>query len=126
MEMVLPMNSGAEAVETAIKIARKWGYEVKGVPEDRAKIVVVRRQLPRPHDHDRRLLDDPVARGGFGPFTPGFVTVPFGDADALEAAIDADTVAFLSSRSRARRRASSRRPATSGVRAAVHASGTCC
>ena len=58
-DLVLPMNTGAEAVETAIKVARKWGYEVKGVPADQAKIIVASRQLPRSHDHDRRLLRRP-------------------------------------------------------------------
>ncbi|MBL8552907.1 MAG: ornithine--oxo-acid transaminase [Phenylobacterium sp.] len=92
---VLPMNSGAEAVETAIKVARKWGYEVKGVPEGRAEIVVASENF-----HGRTVAivgfsSDPGSRGGFGPFAPGFRTVPFGDADALEAAIGPDTVAFL-------------------------------
>jgi ornithine--oxo-acid transaminase len=92
---VLPMNSGAEAVETAIKAVRKWGYEVKGVPENRAEIIVCANNF-----HGRTLTvvsfsTDPDARGGFGPFTPGFVTVPFGDADALAQAITPNTVAFL-------------------------------
>ncbi len=92
---ILPMNSGAEAVESAIKAVRKWGYEVKGVPEGRAEIIVCADNF-----HGRTLgivsfSTDPDARGGFGPFAPGFVTVPFGDADALEAAITANTVAFL-------------------------------
>ncbi|MFO1141333.1 MAG: ornithine--oxo-acid transaminase [Amaricoccus sp.] len=92
---VLPMNSGAEAVETAIKAVRKWGYEVKGVPEDRAEIIVCEGNF-----HGRTLgvvsfSTDPDARGGFGPFVPGFVVVPFGDADALEAAITPNTVGFL-------------------------------
>jgi ornithine--oxo-acid transaminase len=92
---VLPMNSGAEAVETAIKVARKWGYEVKGVPEGRAEIIVASENF-----HGRTVAivgfsSDPGSRGGFGPFAPGFRTVPFGDADALEAAIGPDTVAFL-------------------------------
>jgi ornithine--oxo-acid transaminase len=92
---VLPMNSGAEAVETAIKAVRKWGYEVKGVPEDRAEIIVCADNF-----HGRTLgivsfSTDPDARGGFGPFAPGFRVVPFGDADALEAAIGPNTVAFL-------------------------------
>jgi ornithine--oxo-acid transaminase len=92
---VLPMNSGAEAVETAIKAVRKWGYEVKGVPEGRAEIVVCEDNF-----HGRTLgivsfSTDPDARGGFGPFLPGFRVIPFGDADALEAAIEPDTVAFL-------------------------------
>jgi ornithine--oxo-acid transaminase len=92
---ILPMNSGAEAVESAIKAVRKWGYEVKGVPEGRAEIIVCADNF-----HGRTLgivsfSTDPDARGGFGPFAPGFKTVPFGDADALEAAITPDTVAFL-------------------------------
>ena len=93
---VLPMNSGAEAVETAIKVARKWGYEVKGVPQDRAEIIVCANNF-----HGRTVTivgfsSDPTARGGFGPFAPGFRrVVPFGDAAALEAAITSDTVAFL-------------------------------
>jgi ornithine--oxo-acid transaminase len=92
---VLPMNSGAEAVESAIKVVRKWGYAVKGVPKDRAEIIVCANNF-----HGRTLTivgfsTDPMARDGFGPFTPGFRTVPFGDAAALEAAITPDTVAFL-------------------------------
>jgi len=92
---ILPMNSGAEAVETAIKAVRKWGYEVKGVPEDRAEIIVCADNF-----HGRTLSivsfsTDPDARDNFGPFTPGFRTIPFGDADALEAAITPNTVAFL-------------------------------
>jgi ornithine--oxo-acid transaminase len=92
---VLPMNSGAEAVETAIKAVRKWGYEVKGVPGERAEIVVCADNF-----HGRTLgivgfSTDPAARGGFGPFAPGFRIVPFGDFDALAAAITPDTVAFL-------------------------------
>jgi ornithine--oxo-acid transaminase len=92
---VLPMNSGAEAVESAIKVVRKWGYAVKGVPKDRAEIIVCANNF-----HGRTLTivgfsTDPTARDGFGPFTPGFRIVPFGDAAALEAAITPDTVAFL-------------------------------
>jgi ornithine--oxo-acid transaminase len=93
---VLPMNSGAEAVESAIKVARKWGYEVKGVPQDRAEIIVCANNF-----HGRTLTivgfsTDATAREGFGPFTPGFSRiVPFGDAAALEAAITPNTVAFL-------------------------------
>jgi ornithine--oxo-acid transaminase len=94
-DMVLPMNSGAEAVETAIKVARKWGYEVKGVPADEAEIVVADGNF-----HGRTITiisfsDDPDARAGFGPYTPGFVRVPYGDAAALEAAITPRTVAVL-------------------------------
>jgi ornithine--oxo-acid transaminase len=93
--MVLTMNTGAEAVETAIKVARRWGYDVKGVAPDRAKVVVAGGNF-----HGRTVTivsfsDDPSAKGGFGPFTPGFEIVPYGDVDALRAAIDDDTVAFL-------------------------------
>lgn len=94
-EMVLPMNTGAEAVETGIKVARKWGYEVKGVAPDRAKIVVMAGNF---HGRTTTIVgfsDDPEARAGFGPFTPGFVTVPYGDADAVARAVDGDTVAVL-------------------------------
>ena len=89
-ELVLPMNTGAEAVETAIKVARKWGYEVKGVPADQARIIVAAGNF---HGRTTTIVgfsDDPDARDGFGPFTPGFVTVPYGDLAALEAAIDAE------------------------------------
>jgi ornithine--oxo-acid transaminase len=94
-EMVLPMNTGAEAVETAIKTARKWGYQVKGVPAGKAKIVVAGGNF-----HGRTITvvsfsDDPDATADFGPFTPGFVSVPFGDAEAVRAAVDDDTVAVL-------------------------------
>ena len=94
-QMVLPMNTGAEAVESGIKVARKWGYEVRGVPEDRARIVVMAGGF---HGRTTTIVGfstDPDARGGFGPFTPGFDVVPFGDADALAAAITPDTVAVL-------------------------------
>ncbi|NTF88733.1 ornithine--oxo-acid transaminase [Agrobacterium rhizogenes] len=92
---ILPMNSGAEAVETAIKAVRKWGYEVKGVPENQAEIVVFADNF-----HGRTLSiisfsTDPDARAGFGPYTPGFRVVPFGDADAFAAAINSNTVAAL-------------------------------
>jgi ornithine--oxo-acid transaminase len=92
---VLPMNSGAEAVETAIKVARKWGYEVKGVPAGQAEIVVASENF-----HGRTVAivgfsTDPASRGGFGPFAPGFRVVPFGDAAALEAAIGPNTVAVV-------------------------------
>ncbi len=92
---VLPMNSGAEAVESAIKAVRKWGYEVKGVPSDQAEIVVCANNF-----HGRTLgivgfSTDPVARRNFGPFAPGFEVIPFGDAQALEDAITPNTVAFL-------------------------------
>lgn len=92
---ILPMNSGAEAVETAIKAVRKWGYEVKGVPEGKAEIIVCANNF-----HGRTLSiisfsTDPDARASFGPYTPGFRIVPFGDAEALETAINANTVAAL-------------------------------
>jgi ornithine--oxo-acid transaminase len=91
----LPMNSGAEAVESAIKTVRKWGYEVKGVPQGRAEIIVCANNF-----HGRTLAivgfsTDPTARKNFGPFAPGFKVIPFGDADALEAAITPNTVGFL-------------------------------
>ncbi len=94
-ELVLPMNTGAEAVETAIKVSRKWGYEVKGVPADQAQIIVASGNF---HGRTTTIVgfsDDPDARDGFGPFTPGFVTVPYGDLAALEAAITDNTVAVL-------------------------------
>jgi len=92
---ILPMNSGAEAVETAIKAVRKWGYEVKGVPEGQAEIIVCADNF-----HGRTLSiisfsTDPDARTGFGPYTSGFRTIPFGDAEAFEAAINSNTVAAL-------------------------------
>ena len=94
-DMVLPMNSGAEAVESALKIARKWGTDVKGVPAGQANIVVADNNF-----HGRTISivsfsSDPAARDGFGPFTPGFRSVPFGDAAALDGAIDGHTVAVL-------------------------------
>jgi ornithine--oxo-acid transaminase len=95
MEMVLPMNTGAEGVETAIKTARKWGYERKDVARDRAKIIVCAENF---HGRTTTIVGfstDPSARDGFGPFTPGFVTVPYGDAHALSAAFDDDVVGFL-------------------------------
>ncbi|MEY9168204.1 ornithine--oxo-acid transaminase [Sinorhizobium fredii] len=92
---VLPMNSGAEAVETAIKAVRKWGYEVKGVADDQAEIIVCSNNF-----HGRTIgivgfSTDPDAHDGFGPFAPGFKIVPFGDIDAFRAAISENTVAFL-------------------------------
>ncbi|WP_313318617.1 ornithine--oxo-acid transaminase [Gordonia sputi] len=94
-DMVLPMNTGAEAVESALKVARKWGYDVKGVAPGRATIIVAGGNF-----HGRTISivsfsDDEDARGGFGPFTPGFTRVPFGDATALADAIDDTTVAVL-------------------------------
>ncbi|KQQ08723.1 ornithine--oxo-acid transaminase [Rathayibacter sp. Leaf296] len=94
-DMVLPMNTGAEAVESGIKVARAWGYRVKGVTPGRANIIVAAGNF---HGRTTTIIsfsDDAEARDGFAPFTPGFRTVPFGDAAALEAAIDEDTVAVL-------------------------------
>ncbi len=92
---ILPMNSGAEAVETAIKCVRKWGYEVKGIEKDKAKIIVCADNF-----HGRTLAivgfsTDDNARDNFGPFAPGFITIPFGDAEALEKAITKNTAAFM-------------------------------
>ncbi|MDW4572066.1 ornithine--oxo-acid transaminase [Microbacterium sp. M3] len=94
-DLVLPMNTGAEAVETGIKVARAWGYRVKGVKPDAARIIVAHGNF---HGRTTTIVgfsDDPDARGDFGPFTPGFVSVPFGDAAVIDAAITADTVAVL-------------------------------
>lgn len=98
-DMILPMNTGAEAVESGIKVARKWGYEVRGVAPDRARIVVMAGGF---HGRTTTIVGfstDPDARGGFGPFTPGFDVVPYGpddpDATALAAAVTPDTVAVL-------------------------------
>ena len=93
--MVLPMNSGAEAVESAIKAVRKWGYKVKGIPEDQAEIIVCENNF-----HGRTITivgfsTEPQYRNGYGPFTPGFKIIPFDDANALEEAITPHTVAFL-------------------------------
>lgn len=95
LDMVLPMNSGAEAVESALKIARAWGYRVKGVAEDKATILVMDNNF---HGRTISLISfssDPGSRRDFGPFTPGFHHVPFGDAEALERAITEDVVAVL-------------------------------
>ncbi len=95
VDRVLPMNTDAEAVESAIKLARAWGYRVKGVPDGAAEIIVMSGNF---HGRTTTIVsfsDDPQARDGFAPFTPGFVTVPYGDAAALEAAITDHTVAVL-------------------------------
>jgi ornithine--oxo-acid transaminase len=95
MDMVLPMNTGAEAVETAIKTARKWGYEVKGVPANEAVIVAFEDNF---HGRTTTIISfstDPVARDSYGPYTPGFRVVPYGDADALAAVMDEKVVAVL-------------------------------
>ncbi|MBM4794512.1 ornithine--oxo-acid transaminase [Streptomyces sioyaensis] len=95
LDMVLPMNTGAEAVESGIKVARKWAYDVKGVPADRATIVVAGGNF---HGRTTTIVgfsDDDDARVGFGPFAPGFRTVPYNDLAALEAALDETTAAVL-------------------------------
>lgn len=94
-DMTLPMNSGAEAVETAVKTARKWGYKVKGIPEGKAEIIVCSNNF-----HGRTVTivsfsSDEQYRDGFGPFTPGFKIIPYGDIEALRAAITPNTCAFL-------------------------------
>jgi ornithine--oxo-acid transaminase len=94
-EMALPMNSGAEAVETAVKAARKWGYTIKGIPEGKAEIIVCANNF-----HGRTVTivsfsSDEQYRAGFGPFTPGFKVIPFDDAKALQEAITPNTCAFL-------------------------------
>ena len=94
-DKALPMNTGAEAVETAIKAARKWGYERKGVPDGEAEIVVCDGNF---HGRTTTIIgfsSEPLYRDGFGPFAPGFHRIPYGDADALEAALTDRTVAFL-------------------------------
>ncbi len=94
-QMVLPMNSGAEAIESAIKAVRKWGYTIKGVPSGKAEIIVCKNNF-----HGRTITivgfsTEEQYRNGYDPFTPGFRSIPFGDADALEKAITANTVGFL-------------------------------
>lgn len=94
-DLVLPMNTGAEAVETAIKVIRKWGYEVKGIAPDQAEIIVAAGNF---HGRTTTIVgfsDDPDARDNFGPFTPGFVTVPYGDLAAVEAAITPNTAGII-------------------------------
>jgi len=95
MAKALPMNTGAEAVETAVKAARKWGYKVKGIAEGRAEIIVAAGNFAGRTTTIVGFSSEPQYRDGFGPFAPGFVSVPFGDADALEAAITPNTAAFL-------------------------------
>ena len=95
MEKVLPMNSGTEAVETAIKAARKWGYDVKGIPADQAEIVICRDNF---HGRSTTVISfstEPLYRDGYGPFTPGFKVIPYGDAKALAESITPNTCAFL-------------------------------
>jgi ornithine--oxo-acid transaminase len=95
LDMVLPMNTGVEAVETAIKAARRWGYTKKGIPAGQAEIIVCAGNF---HGRTTTIVSfssDELSRDGFGPFAPGFKTIPFGDAAALEAAIGPNTCAFL-------------------------------
>ncbi|UFU07298.1 ornithine--oxo-acid transaminase [Ruania halotolerans] len=94
-EMLLPMNTGAEAVETALKAARKWGYETQGISEGDATVVVAENAFHGRTTTIISMSSDPEARAGFGPYTPGFRIVPYGDADAVAAAIDETTVAVL-------------------------------
>lgn len=94
-EKMLPMNSGAEAVETAIKLARKWGYKVKNVDSNKAEIIVCSGNF---HGRTTTIIsfsDDPLAKDNYGPYTPGFVLIEYGDADALKSVINKNTVAFL-------------------------------
>jgi ornithine--oxo-acid transaminase len=95
MDMVLPMNTGAEAVESALKVARKWGYLVKRVPDEQAEIIVLANNF---HGRTITLISfstDPLARRDYGPYTPGFVIVPYGDAEAIDRAVTPNTVAVL-------------------------------
>lgn len=95
MEMALPMNTGAEAVETAIKLARRWGHGKKGIPEDSGEIIVCENNF---HGRTTTIISfssDSDSRDGFGPYTPGFVTIPYNDVDAFEKAINGDTIGIL-------------------------------
>lgn len=94
-EMMLPMNTGAEAVETALKAARKWGYKIKGVPDGQAEIIACAGNFAGRTISIISFSTEDQYRDGFGPFTPGFKTIPYGDAQALEAAITPNTVAFI-------------------------------
>src|SRR6202049_1936534 len=95
LDAALPMNTGAEAVETAIKAARRWGYRVKGIAKDRAEIIVANGNFHGRTTTIGSFSSEADYRDGFGPFTPGFRNVPFGDLDAIERAITPDTVAVL-------------------------------
>ncbi len=95
MQMVLPMNTGAEAVESAMKAVRRWGYTFKHIPRDEAEIIVCENNFHGRTTTITGFSSEPLYRDGFGPFTPGFVSVPFGDIDALEAAITPRTCALL-------------------------------
>jgi ornithine--oxo-acid transaminase len=95
LEMALPMNTGAEAVETSIKLARRWAHTKKGIPEDKGEIIVCENNF---HGRTTTIISfssDPDSKKGFGPFTPGFVTIPYNDAKAFEAAINQNTIGIL-------------------------------
>ena len=94
-DRALPMNTGAEAVETALKAARRWGYNVKGIAENRAEIIVCQDNFHGRTTTICGFSTDPLCRNGFGPFTPGFKIIPFDDVEALESAITDNTAAFL-------------------------------
>ena len=94
-ERALPMNTGAEAVETALKLVRKWGYERKGVAPGKAEIIVCRNNFHGRTTTITGFSSEPLYKDGFGPFTPGFITIPYGDVEALERAITPNTCAFL-------------------------------
>ena len=94
-DKALPMNTGAEAVETALKAARRWGYKVKGVAADQAEIIVCQNNFHGRTTTICGFSTDPLCREDFGPFTPGFKVIPFGDAEALDEAITPNTVAFM-------------------------------
>jgi ornithine--oxo-acid transaminase len=94
-EMALPMNSGAEAVETAIKLARKWAYQVKGIPRYKAEIITCNNNFHGRTISTISFSTEPLYRDDFGPFTPGFVTVPYGDAEAIAAAVTPNTAAII-------------------------------
>src|SRR5690606_25144237 len=95
LDMVVPMNTGAEAVETAIKAARRWEYNVKKIPEHQAEIIVANGNFPGRTTTIISFSTEPAYRAGFGPYTPGFKAVPFGDIDAIRAAITPHTCAVL-------------------------------
>ena len=104
LDAALPMNTGAEAVETAIKAARRWGYRVKGIPRDRTEIIVAEGNF---HGRTTTIIgfsSEPDYRDGFGPFAPGFVSVPYGDLAAVERAITPNTAAVLIGRASCRER----------------------
>jgi ornithine--oxo-acid transaminase len=95
MEMALPMNTGAEAVESALKVARRWGYTKKGIPQGQAEVIVCNNNFHGRTTTITGFSSEPLYKDGFGPFTPGFVSIPFGDIEALEQAITPNTCALL-------------------------------